>query len=453
MDAVSGGNSDAWMADLAVKLEMGRRVWFPCAAGTLPDQQQRTAPEIRFVPKIQMASPKTQIARTTQQAGAYGGRNKTGVAIASSLAFADVSHSYGRSQTLFGVSLEIGAGEVVSLLGPSGSGKTTLLRMAAGLLLPDRGTVAIDGRIVSGNGSFLPPEKRGIGLVFQDFALFPHMTILGNVEFGLTALERTERRLIAMRLLEQVGLAGRADNFPDNLSGGEQQRVALARALAPRPGILLMDEPFSGLDARLRDTIRDETLGLLRATRSTVVIVTHDPEEALKVSDRIALMRGGRIVQTGTCEEIYERPVDLFAAQFFSQVNRIPGHLSKAGVITPLGSLSEPVLAPALVALNTGSANTERAIEVCIRHSDLVVSADTGGAANSRRRLDPSGAIPAIVSGRRFAGESDLLELQIEGLDQTLHARLRQGELDAGIRQVRVSVKPGKALIFPQEGR
>ncbi|MCB1438244.1 MAG: ABC transporter ATP-binding protein [Nitratireductor sp.] len=381
---------------------------------------------------------------TTHASRNYGGRNKTGVAIASSLAFSEVSHSYGDTQTLFGISLQIGVGEVVSLLGPSGSGKTTLLRMAAGLLAPTQGTVSIDGRVVAGDGQFVPPERRGVGLVFQDFALFPHMTIRGNVEFGLTALERAERRLIAIRLLEQVGLADRAENFPGNLSGGEQQRVALARALAPRPGILLMDEPFSGLDARLRDTIREETLGLLRATRSTVVIVTHDPEEALKVSDRIALMRNGRIVQTGTCEEVYEKPADLFAAEFFSQVNRISGRLEGGVLSSPLGDIRQAVLA---APLENGSVPV-RDIEICIRHSDILVSPSASGSVRRRQSDQPTG-IPAVISARRFAGEAELVELQVQGLEQPLHARLRQGELEAGLRQVLVSVKPGKAMAFP----
>src|SRR5690606_35249804 len=160
-----------------------------------------------------------------------------------------------------------------------------------------------------------------IGLVFQDFALFPHLTILDNVRFGLTALSRDEGRREAMIALSRVGLDHYADRYPHVLSGGEQQRVALARAIAPRPAVLLMDEPFSGLDSRLRDSIRAETLEILRHSRATAVIVTHDAEEAMRLGDRIALLRGGLLVQVGTAEELYSRPADMFAAGFFSEIN------------------------------------------------------------------------------------------------------------------------------------
>ncbi|MEM8652671.1 MAG: ABC transporter ATP-binding protein [Pseudomonadota bacterium] len=216
-------------------------------------------------------------------------RTSAGVVIASSMSFESIYYSVAGKTILEDVTLDVDPGSVLCLLGPSGSGKTSLLRIAAGLARQNRGCVSIDGRIVDNGKVFVPPENRGVGLVFQDYALFPHLTILQNVEFGLTALSKSEAREQAMLVLSRVGLEDRANQYPHILSGGEQQRVALARALAPRPGILLMDEPFSGLDSRLRETVREQSLELLRETRSTAIIVTHDAEEALRVGDQLSI--------------------------------------------------------------------------------------------------------------------------------------------------------------------
>ena len=195
----------------------------------------------------------------------------------------------------------------------------------------------LDDLEVAGPSRFVPPEKRGVGLMFQDYALFPHMTILANVMFGLTSLDPAGAERAARAALGRVGLEDYAVDYPHALSGGEQQRVALARAIVPRPSVLLMDEPFSGLDRRLRDSVRDETLSVLRETRATAVIVTHDPEEAMRMADRIALMRRGRLVQVGTPEQLYVGPADLFAARFFSELDEIDGEARGGTVDTPLG--------------------------------------------------------------------------------------------------------------------
>lgn len=201
------------------------------------------------------------------------------VAFAGRLSFDDVGRTYGSTTVLKGVSFEAEPGELVCLLGPSGCGKTTLLRIASGVEAPTRGRVLIDGEEVAGPSRFVPPEQRSVGLMFQDFALFPHLNIADNVAFGLRALPRAEARAEALALLTRVGIAHHADSYPDTLSGGQQQRVALARAIAPRPAVLLMDEPFSGLDVQLRDTMQTETRALLKETRATSLMVTHDPVE------------------------------------------------------------------------------------------------------------------------------------------------------------------------------
>ena len=197
----------------------------------------------------------------------------------------------------------------------------------------------INGHEVAGPSRFVPPEERGVGLMFQDFALFPHLTILGNVAFGLKALPKAEARREALAALKRVGLANLADDYPHILSGGQQQRVALARAIVPRPAVMLMDEPFSGLDVQLREAMQEETLALLRETRATSVIVTHHPEEAMRIGDRIAVMRAGRLVQAGNAEELYHQPADLFVARLFSEINEIGYRVGGGGIDTPIGML------------------------------------------------------------------------------------------------------------------
>src|SRR5918912_181896 len=253
----------------------------------------------------------------------WGQRGTTGASIPAELAFDRVSQDYGSVRALDGVSLAVRPGELVCLLGPSGCGKTTLLRVAAGVETPTQGRVLLDGQEVTGPKKFLPPEARGIGLMFQDYALFPHLSILENVTFGLRDLPARDAEVSARRALARVGMERYASDYPHVLSGGEQQRVALARSVAPRPGVLLMDEPFSNLDRRMRDAIRDETVAVLREIGATTVVVTHDPEEAMRIADRIVLMRSGRIVQAGDAETIYRAPADLLAARFFCDFNEV----------------------------------------------------------------------------------------------------------------------------------
>ncbi|MBZ9757312.1 ABC transporter ATP-binding protein [Mesorhizobium sp. ESP6-5] len=244
-----------------------------------------------------------------------------------SLNCAGICKSLGGRAVLSDLDLAISAGEVVSLLGPSGSGKTTLLRSIAGLVDPERGTITLDNRIVWSERTVVPPEKRRIGMVFQDYALWPHMTVAGNLAFGLQS-QRLPERDVAARLghaLEVTRLAPYCDRYPAELSGGQQQRVAIARCLAARPALMLFDEPLSNLDAALREDMRIEMMELVRREAATVVYVTHDQAEAMAVSDRIAVMRDGRIAQFDTPRAIYEAPADSFVAGFIGGFSVVPG--------------------------------------------------------------------------------------------------------------------------------
>ncbi|HEX5775204.1 MAG TPA: ABC transporter ATP-binding protein, partial [Caulobacteraceae bacterium] len=231
---------------------------------------------------------------------------------------------YGRKAAVDGASLTVQAGRLTCLLGPSGCGKSTLLRLIAGLEPLDGGKISADGQLLSGPHVHVAPEERKIGFVFQDYALFPHLTIEQNVAFGLTHLPRDQRRARALAELERVRLADRAGAWPSALSGGEQQRVALARALARNPRAILLDEPFSGLDGRLKAEVRDAALEALRDAGAAALIVTHDAEEALMMADDLALMEEGRILQTGAPRDCYLRPTSMAAARLLGEANELP---------------------------------------------------------------------------------------------------------------------------------
>ncbi|MBO6719889.1 MAG: ABC transporter ATP-binding protein [Rhizobiaceae bacterium] len=351
-------------------------------------------------------------------------RVTAGVTFAARLSFEDIQHRFSPDAvTLRGITLSAEPGEVLCLLGPSGSGKTTLLRIAAGIETQTSGRVLLNEREIAGPSVFVPPEKRSIGLVFQDFALFPHLSILDNVRFGLTAMSKPEGRKEALIALERVGLAQYANAYPHILSGGEQQRVALARAMAPRPAVLLMDEPFSGLDSRLKDSVRAETLAILRQSRATAIVVTHDAEEAMRLGDRIALLNDGKLVQAGPAEQLYERPATLFAAGFFSELNLFRARASGGYADTPLGRFDA-----------AGFADGAR-LDVAVRLSAFDVS-------------ETEGATEARVLSRRFLGVVELLELAIPGVEEPVRARVRIGELPSRKRDIWVTVRPRDVLVF-----
>lgn len=318
------------------------------------------------------------------------------------------------------VSFTVTGGAVTCLLGPSGCGKSTTLRMIAGVERPDAGEIRIDGRLVAGNGLHVPPEARSVGLMFQEFALFPHLDVAGNVGFGVAG-GRSEKARQVEAMLDRVGLAGYGPKFPHELSGGEQQRVALVRALAAGPRVMLMDEPFSGLDNRLRDGIRDSTLELLKESGTAVLLITHEPEEAMRMADRIALMRAGRIVQEGAPLDIYNAPADPAAAAFFSDVNTIAGRVAGGRVETLFGAFAARGLAEGMAA------------EVLIRPQHFRLEFDRAG-----RGPEPSEglgtAVPVVVMRSRFMGRDSLVDLRRAGGEEQFRA-----------------VVPG--VFLPREGR
>lgn len=304
-----------------------------------------------------------------------------------------LTRAFGGRPVVDDVSLSVAAGQVTCLLGPSGCGKSTTLRMIAGVERAEAGEVWIDGRLVEGAGAYVPPEARSVGLMFQDFALFPHLTVAENVGFGLRG-DRGEKVRRTLELLEKVNLSGFERKLPHELSGGEQQRVALARALAPRPRVMLMDEPFSGLDNRLRDGIRDRTLELLKEEGTAVLLVTHEPDEAMRMADEIALMRAGKIVQRGLPYNIYNAPIDKAAAAFFSDLNVIRGVSRGALTETPFGAFLTP------------GHRDGAEVEIVIRPQHLRIDFDRGGKGPNPTPEDGTPARGTVLRSRYLGRES-----------------------------------------------
>jgi iron(III) transport system ATP-binding protein len=287
-----------------------------------------------------------------------------------------------------GVSFDVREGEIFALLGPSGCGKTTTLRLTAGFERPDAGAIHLRGEPLDGTARRVPPERRGIGFVFQDYALFPHLDVAQNVMFGLADLGRGERERRAREALGRVGLAGLEGRPTHALSGGQQQRVALARALAPRPSLLLLDEPFSNLDAALRHTTRDDVRRLLKDAGMSAVLVTHDQEEALAFADRLAVMQGGRIEQIGAPETIYRRPNSPFVATFLGRTNLIRGEARGPEASSPLGVL--PLSAPA-----------EGSVLLSLRPEHVALSGDGDDGA------------PGVIEAREFRGADVAYQVRV----------------------------------------
>jgi iron(III) transport system ATP-binding protein len=357
---------------------------------------------------------------------ARGSGVRAAAAFAAKLTLEKIERRYAQGWALRGVSLEIAPGEVVCLLGPSGCGKTTLLRVTSGIEKPSAGRVLINDSEMAGPRRFVPPEKRNIGLMFQDFALFPHLSILDNVAFGLRALRREQARREALAVLARVGMERYADLYPHILSGGEQQRVALARALVPRPAVVLMDEPFSGLDVQLRESIQEQTLALLRETRATCLLVTHHPEEAMRLGDRIAIMRQGRLIQVAKAQQLYNDPADLFVARLFSEINEVPWRVEGGALRTPFGTFSVPEL-------HEG----ERAV-LCLRQRAIRLTA-------------PGEGLEARVLHVKLLGDAALVEVGVGGLEAPLKTLVRESEAPERGAEVAITVDPERVLVFPAE--
>jgi iron(III) transport system ATP-binding protein len=332
-----------------------------------------------------------------------------------------VSRRFGSTLAVDAVDLEVPVGSFTSLLGPSGCGKTTLLRIIAGLERPDTGTVEVDGREVDGPSGHVAPEERSVGMVFQAHALFPHLDVARNVAFGLRRLDRGARELRVTEVLELVGLAGLETRMPSQLSGGQQQRVALARALAPSPSLLLLDEPFSSLDAALRASVREEVRAILKAAGQTALLVTHDQEEALSITDRVGVMFDGRLHQVADPETLYREPSTREVASFVGDADLVPGTRAASFMVdTPFGRL--PTAAPVL---------SDR-VTVVVRPENV--------------ELRPASDGPATVRHVTFFGHDTLVEVT---LPDGTSLRSRSGptaRLERG-QPVRVSVS-GTVVTF-----
>ena len=316
-------------------------------------------------------------------------------------------------------SLEVEAGTLLALLGPSGCGKTTLLRLIAGLDRPHTGAIEVDGRTVEAAKVHVPPERREVGLVFQEYALFPHLCVADNVAFGLPrGHDRVDR---VQDMLAQVGLDGLGERMPHELSGGQQQRVALARALAPGPRLIMLDEPFSNLDPALREDVRREVRRVLRAANATAIIVTHDQEEALSLADEVAVMMDGRILQQAPPAELYRRPASRRVAEFVGDINVIEGRAIGRAVVCDLGTISvvDDLYGPA---------------DVLIRPEALQLTEDQGG--------------QAVAVGRSFFGHDQMINLRF---DSGLQLSSRVGPTFTFRRGARVRVQlNGDVLAFPK---
>ena len=332
------------------------------------------------------------------------------------------THARSSPAAVSAVSFTLRQGEILALLGPSGSGKTTTLRLLAGFDRPDGGTILLNGRQVSGNGVWVAPEERRMGMVFQDYALFPHLTLLDNVMFGLRNESRTSRVDSARRVLAVVGMEELAQRYPHELSGGQQQRVALARALAPNPLVLLLDEPFSNLDFDMRAEMREELLRILRASEISAIMVTHDQEEALAVADRVGVLNHGFLEQLSEPEVLYRQPRTRFVAEFVGQSDFLPGVVGH-GVETEVGTLPDDTGLPR---------GTE--VELLVRPDEVDVEAADDG--------------EAVVARRRFRGAENLYHLTLPSGAQLRSTQPSTRILPTGAR-VKVTVRPANLIVFP----
>ncbi|MGK7937397.1 MAG: ABC transporter ATP-binding protein [Xenococcaceae cyanobacterium] len=346
------------------------------------------------------------------------------------LEIVSVTKKFNNNSTLAvdNVSLTLQQGDLLGLLGPSGCGKTTLLRIIAGFEKVSQGQIKLAGQLVNSNNYWLPPEKRNTGMVFQDYALFPHLSVADNIAFGLKRKRGCNSKQIKQRVgevLALVGLAGLEKRYPHELSGGQQQRIALARALAPQPALILLDEPLSNLDVQIRHRLREEIRCILKAAGTSAIFVTHDQEEALAISDQIAVMSQGKLEQIGTPESIYTQPASRFVAEFVTQANFLPAKKQGQVWTTEIGELKIP--------RSTVINNCDRA-DLMLRQEDIMLTPDENSA--------------VVVKERQFLGREYRYCLETAS-GKRLHARTSAGvSVDIGTK-VNLSVAAGTAKIFP----
>lgn len=350
------------------------------------------------------------------------------------LVFDAISYRYDKEWVLKSLFLNIGAGEIVCLLGPSGCGKTTALRIAAGLEVPSTGSVWVHNQIVAGDGQFVQPENRHVGLVFQDYALFPHLTVAGNIDFSLNGFDIKNKTAVIDQILADVGMLSYRDSYPNALSGGQQQRIALARVLVRKPQLILMDEPFSGLDARLRDKIRDQTLHVLKQNGVATLMVTHDAEEAMYMADRIIVMNAGTLMQTGTPEELYYQPINPFVAAFLGDVNQFEAIYHAGGFDTIIGRIE-----------SHQKFNAGQAVDILIRPEAIMLDPSD----NQEERPGH-----ARVMTTRFLGRHSLIHLAAQDNTNTMvhmHALISGRYLPAVGSMQKITLDMKQVFIFAKE--
>ncbi len=329
----------------------------------------------------------------------------------------------GHVKAVSDLTLHVNKGEFFSLLGPSGCGKTTILRLIAGLEMPDSGAIAIGKDIVAGDG-YIPAEKRGVGIVFQEYALFPHMTVFKNIAFGLKGCSRQELKEKVIEMLVLVGLPVISQRYPHELSGGQQQRIALARALAPSPKVMLLDEPFSNLDADLRLELRTETKKILKEKGTTTILVTHDQEEAFSLSDRVGVLNNGRLEQIGAPEDIYHRPASRFVANFVGRADFLTGRIEGNTVISEIGAFEFKGIVPK-----------------DLREVDLMIRPDDVGFVD-----DPEGDCTIIEA--QFLGAEIIYKLLLPS-GNIIHSINQSTNVYAVARRVKIKIDPAHIIVFP----
>ncbi|MCZ6648558.1 MAG: ABC transporter ATP-binding protein [Thaumarchaeota archaeon] len=336
----------------------------------------------------------------------------------------EISKRFLNRDVVKGLSFNIKRGELFVILGPSGSGKTTTLRLLAGLERPDAGEIFINDQMIAGRNFFIQPEARNVGMVFQEYALFPNLTVKDNIAFGLHKLEKIERQRIIERMLELVGLQDHINRYPHELSGGEQQRVAFARALAPSPVVILLDEPFSNVDADMRLRIRRDMQRILRKSNITAILVTHNQEDAFAIADRIAVMNKGQIEQIATPSEMYHSPATRFVADFVGEADFINGAVENNLIRTAVGDFP------------TAGFDSGTSVQVMIRPSDISFKADKEG--------------DGVVTDLEFKGSETLYFLRLSSGEFVHSIQNSESLIEIGTK-VKIEVRPAQVLAFPIE--